>query len=60
LKSPNENVAKHSPKRTTPPKTQKQPMGMPFARSVLFEEKEIYELSSNEYFSYVRIAKNVS
>jgi hypothetical protein len=43
LKCPNENVIEHSPKRTTPPKNQKQPMGMPLARPIPPKEKEIYE-----------------
>ncbi len=50
------NGAKHSPKRIAPPKIQKQPMGMPLARLVLLKE-EIYELSSDEDFSSIRIAK---
>jgi hypothetical protein len=57
LKCPNEDAVKHSPKRTTPPNNQKQPMGMPLTRPILPKEKEIYELSSNEDFSFVKIAK---
>jgi hypothetical protein len=57
LKCPNENVIKHSAKRITPPKNQKQPMGMPPTRPIPPKEKEIYELSNDEDFSSIRIAK---
>ncbi len=38
-------------------KTKNNPWGCLFARSVLLKEKEIYELSNNEDFSFVKIAK---
>jgi hypothetical protein len=32
-------------------------MGMPLARPVSLEDKEIYELSSDEFFSSIKIAR---
>jgi len=53
---PNEDVAKHFPKMTTPPKNQKQPMGMPPLRLILLKE-DIFELNNDEKFSSVRSTK---
>jgi hypothetical protein len=50
-----EDIAQHSPKRAAPCKNQKQLMGMPLGRPVL--SKEILELSIDEDFSCVKIAK---
>jgi hypothetical protein len=63
LKCPNENAVEHSPKRTTPPKNHKQPMGMPLARPlarpIFPKEKEIYQLNNDEDFSFVKMQKQV-
>jgi hypothetical protein len=56
LKRPNEDAKEYSPKRTTPPKNQKQPMEMPPVRLGLPKEKEIYELSNDEEFSSIGTA----
>jgi hypothetical protein len=60
MKRPNENVAKHSPKRQCHQKTKTNPWGCPLQGLYFLKEKEIYELSSDEYFSSVKITKNVS
>jgi hypothetical protein len=51
LNCPIDDVAKHSTKRATLIKNQKQPMGMPPTRPLLPKEKEVYELNINEDFS---------
>jgi len=56
LKHPNEDAVEHFPKRTTPPKNQKQPMGMPPLRFIHLKE-DIFELNSDEEFSSVRSTK---
>jgi len=56
-KRPIEDATEHSPKRSAPPKNQKQLMGMFLRRPIPFKEKEIHELSSDEDFFYVKIAK---